>query len=390
MTTADSTIFNPTDLVLELDQSTLDRAWSLSQSSSTNRWQNYLNRLALAVFLPWLQAEEDTTAKVDNRVQTDRWELVNGTAISMQAKPEVASKGLGDTKLVLIPIEAEDTDELRVPQEWIDLPSWTADYYLAVQVNVDAGFVRIWGYTTHRNLKQGSFNYGDRTYSLTEEQLICDLNALWVARELCPDEVTQAAVEPIAELIADSDRLIERLGNPEQLLPRLAVPFATWGALLENPQLCQRLAAARRGTPAKTPILKWFEQGLSELANELGWQRLEISLEGARGTGVTPSFGLAKKMTIADRPYQLKVLPLPEPGAWRFELSCLINTGCMIPTGFKLRLLTAELTDFEGNEDIANEPVSQLAIELDLDPGESIVWQVEPTPDNYQQEVLQF
>lgn len=383
MTTADSTIFNPTDLVLELDRTTIDRAWSDSQTAgnSTSRWQNYLNRLALAVFLPWLQAEEETTAEVEEH-HASGWELVNGTAIAFE-----------NSRLVLIPSEAEDIDELRVPQEWVDLPSWTADYYLAVQVNVDAGYVRIWGYTTHKNLRQGSFNQSDRTYSLTDDRLFGDLNALWVVRELCPDEVTKAAIEPVAELnTAQTDKLIERLGNPQQLLPRLAVPFATWGALLQNPQLCRRLATARQGTPVKTPVLQWLEQGLNQI-QEFGWRRLEISLEGARGTDVAersvPAFGLAKKLTIANQPYELKILPLEDAGAWRFELSCL-TTGCMIPSGFKLRLLTAELEDFEGNEDIAHEPVNQIAIEVELDPGESLVWQIEPTPDNYQQEILQF
>jgi len=26
-----------------------------------------------------------------------------------------------------------------VPQEWVDIPEWAADYYLAVQVNPDSG-----------------------------------------------------------------------------------------------------------------------------------------------------------------------------------------------------------------------------------------------------------
>ena len=175
MNTAHSAIFNPTDLVLELEPATIDRAWSLSQTAgnSASRWQNYLNQLALAVFLPWLQAEEDATAKVESQANlAAKWELINGTAIAIK-----------NAKLVLIPSESEDQSELRVPQEWIDIPSWTADYYLGVQVNVDAGYVRIWGYTTHQNLKQSSFNRSDRTYSMTEDQLIGDLNALWVARE---------------------------------------------------------------------------------------------------------------------------------------------------------------------------------------------------------------
>ncbi|MGL5833903.1 MAG: DUF1822 family protein [Waterburya sp.] len=389
MTTTNSTFFNSTDLVLELDQGTIDRAWLQSQTAgnSASRWQNYLNQVALAVFLPWLQAEEDATAKAQVRQaeQAGIWEVVNGTAIAIQ-----------DAKLVLIPSEADDLGELRVPQEWIDLPNWAADYYLAVQVNVDAGYVRVWGYSTHQQLKQGTFNPSDRTYSLADDQLIGDLNALWVARALCPDEVTQAAIEPLAELAtAQADNLIERLGNPSELLPRLAVPFSTWGALLQNPQWFRRLGAARRGIATKTPVLQWLKQGLSDLSNEFGWRQIELSFsaEGARGAAtadaVVPAFGLAKKLAIANQPYELKILPLEEAGSWRFELSCL-TPGCLIPAGFKLKLLTSELQDFEDNEELATEAVSQLALEVDLDPGESLVWQVEPTPDNYQQETLQF
>jgi hypothetical protein len=389
MNTANPSIFNPTDLVIELDQGTIDRAWLESQTASNapSRWQNYLNQVALAVFLPWLQGEEDPTAKAQNQAteQAAIWEVVNGTAIAIK-----------DAKLVLIPSEADDLGELRVPQEWIDLPNWAADYYLAVQVNVDAGYVRVWGYATHQQLKQGSFNQSDRTYSLSDDELIGDLNALWVARALCPNEVTQAAIEPLPELAtAQADKLIERLGNPAQLLPRLGVSFATWGALVQNPSWCRRLAATRRGVPTKTPVLQWLKQGLSELSTEFGWRQIELSFstEGSRGAAtvdaVVPAFGLAKKLAIAGQAYELKILPLEEAGAWRFELCCL-TPGCMIPAGFKLRLLTSELQNFDDNEDLATEAVPNLSLEVDLDPGESLIWQIEPTPDNYQQEVLQF
>lgn len=125
---------------------------------------------------------------------------------------------------------------------------------------------------------------------------------------------------------------------------------------------------------------------------------MTLSGEGAKGvaisdqtsaTNLVPDFGLAKKIAIANQPYELKILPLAEVGSWRFELCC-ITPGCMIPEGFKLRLLTEDLQTFDGNEDLAASATERLAIEVDLEPGESLVWQVEPTPDNYQQEVLQF
>ncbi len=395
MTTLNSTIFNPTHLVLEIEPATMDQAWSQSSNAgnSASRWQSYLNQVALNVFLPWLQTEEDAAAEVGfpHAAQANIWEVVNGTAIAIK-----------DAKLVLIPTEVEDLDELRVPQEWIDVPEWVADYYLAVQVNVDAGYVRIWGYTTHQQLKnEGDFSYSDRTYSLTEDQLITDIDALWIARELCPDEVTQTAVTTIAELApAQAENLIERLGSQSQLLPRLAVPFATWAALMQNPRYCQGLANLRRSSSLKTPVLQWFKQGITRATSEFGWRKIEMTLsaEGSKGaaisnptseTNIVPDFGLAKKLAISSQPYELKILPLAEVGSWRFELCC-ITPGCMIPEGFKLRLLTEDLQAFEGNEDVAKSAVECLAIEVDLEPGESLVWQVEPTPDDYQQELLQF
>lgn len=395
MTTFNPTIFNPTHLVLEIEPSIIDQSWSQSSNAgnSASRWQSYLNQVALNVFLPWLQTEEDSSAEMgfSQAAQANIWEVVNGTAIAIK-----------DAKLVLIPTEVEDLEELRVPQEWIDLQEWTADYYLAVQVNVDAGYIRVWGYTTHQKLKnEGNLSYSDRTYSLTEDQLITDIDALWIARELCPDEVTQTAVASIAELApAQAENLIERLGSQSQLLPRLAVPFATWAALMQNPHYCESLANLRRGSSLKTPVLQWFKQGVTRVTAEFGWRKIEMTLsaEGSKGaaifdtaskTKMVPDFGLAKKLAIANQPYELKILPLEEVGSWRFELYC-ITPGCMIPQGFKLRLLTEDLQTFEGNEDIATSAAECLAIEVDLEPGESLVWQIEPTPDNYQQEILQF
>ena len=391
MTTINHTLFNPAQLVLELNDTTLKEAWNQSQAAATpsSRWQTYLNQVTLNAFLPWLKAEEDAGAKVtfDRTTRASIWEVVNGTAIT-----------LGDNaKLVLIPSEAEDTSELRVPQEWIDIPEWSADYYLAVQVNVDAGYLRIWGYATHKQLKsEGTFSNGDRTYTLAEDDLVTDLDVLWVARELCPDEVTQIAVEPIAEIApAQAYNLIQRLGDNSQLLPRLAIPFRMWAALVQNASWCKGLAAKRRGVPTKVSVLKWLKTGASNLAEELGWRQIQFqpSMVGARGDAATvtpPAVGLAKQLLIANQAYELKILPITnEEGVWRFELRSLA-LGAMIPTGFKLRLLTEDLQAFEGNEDVATAPVEQLYLEVGLDAGEGLVWQIEPTPDNYQMEVLYF
>ena len=286
--------------------------------------------------------------------------------------------------------------ELRIPQEWVDIPAWAADYYLAVQVNVDADYVRIWGYGTHKQLKsEATFSHSDRTYTLAEDDLVTDLDVLWVARELCPDETTQAAIEPLAEIsAAQADNLIKRLGDKTQLLPRLAVPFAMWGALIQNSDWCASLANQRRGVAAKVSVLQWLQTGVANLNAELGWRQIEFqpSVVGARSAAVESdtAIGLAKQLTIANQPYELKIMPVVgEAGEWRFELRSLALGG-MIPAGFKLKLLTEDRKSFTGNETVATEPIEQLAIEVGLDAGESLIWQIEPTPEGYQEEVLSF
>ena len=72
-------------------------------------------------------------------------------------------------------------------------------------------------------------------------------------------------------------------------------------------------------------------------------------------------------------------------------MSCAIwRSVGLIPAGFKLRLLTEDLLPFEGNEDSANTEVEQLYVEVTLEPGEGIVWEVEPIPEAYDREILRF
>ena len=391
MTAANQTLFNPTQLVLELKTTAMARAWQPSQNTgnSGSRWRSYLNRLVMETFLAWVQAEEDAsaTAGLDLGRQADLWSAIDGTTINISG-----------SKLVLIPSEATDLSELRIPQEWVDIPELVADYYLAAEVNVDAGYVRVWGYTTHQKVKQASFDRRDRTYTLRDDELIADLDVLWLARELCPQEVTQAAVEPIAPIeAAQAQNLIERLGSQGQVLPRLAVPFSNWAALVQNPSWLKDLAARRRGESLKTPVVEWVKQGIDNLTRN--WRQIEIStsVSGARGIAVqdnaaandVPIFGLAKQIAIAQQPYELKILPLAETGAWRFELCC-ITPGCSIAPGLKLKLLTEDRQNFADNEDKAVDSVEQLFLEVDLDVGESLICQIKSAENVEHSETLQF
>jgi hypothetical protein len=251
----------PTQLWLDVSPDVQEQSWQQSQSFVTpyGRWNAYLNQMCLSTFLPWLQEEYEPEATLwtDTTALPSFWEVVNGTAIAVDTK-----------RFVLIPDKALETGEFGVPQEWVDIPGWTGDYYLAVQVDPEGEGMRIWGYTTHEQLKaSGSYDASDRTYWLDATEMIEDVSVLWVVRQLYPDEPTQVAIAPLPAIPdTQAENLLQRLANPAILNPRLELPFELWGALLEREDWRQRLYQQRRGqsvesasTPVRVNLSQWFQ-----------------------------------------------------------------------------------------------------------------------------------
>jgi Protein of unknown function (DUF1822) len=382
--TFDSALFDSIQLCLQIDSATQTQAWQDSQAfaTPTSQWNAYLNQLCLQTLLPCLQ-EDLPRAAAPNRVAlSSQWELVNGSAIAW-----------ADRRLALIPTETIDLEEIRIPQEWVDIPTWAADYYLAVQVNPDQAWVRVAGFISHRQLKQqAQLDSSDRTYCLDGSDLIPDLSVLWVTQQLHTPEPTRASLPALSTLsTAEAHHLIERLGNPAIPNPRLAIPFARWAALLAHGGWRQRLVEQRRGIPEQRSPLQWLQSGLTTFV--AGWGRVDYqpATATARSTEASnPVAALSRPLTIAGQPYELRIMPVDlTANIWRFELTSLTASG-LIPTGFILRLLTEDLRPFSGNEDTATSPTDQLYIEVALEPGEALVWEVEPMPAAYDQEILRF
>lgn len=347
------------------------------------RWQALLNQACLQAFLPWVREVHVPNARVwtNQAALPSFWEVVNGVAIEFEGR-----------RAVLIPTSAIDFSELRVPQEWVDIPSWAGDYYISIYVNPEDEEIRVLGYATHLKLKQtGHYDANDRTYSLTEDAIIPDINVLWTARRLCPDEVLRAAIAPLAPLsLEQAENLLTRLGNSEIVLPRLAIPFQMWGALLEHGGWRQRLYQRRLGLPEQWSVQEWLQSGISNLAQQIGWgtTQMQPNLVWARGSQMLSQRVLLRQLTIAGKPYELQIFQKTED-IWRFELQST-SVGALIPGGFKLRLLTEDLMPFENNEDIATTATECLYLDVRLNPGDSLVWETEPMADNYDREILRF
>jgi hypothetical protein len=392
----------PSHVYIEITPDAQAQIWQQQRfSTPSRRWNAYLNQICLDRFLDWLRHEyPQATAWTSPAHYPAYWDVVDGCAIAL---PVSTQSTLPAKRLVLIPSPAIDTDELRVPQEWVDIPSWAGDYYLAVQVDPDDGWIHIWGFTTHIRLKsQGHYDAGDRTYAISAEHLIQDLNVLWDAQELCPDDITRATLAPLPALsLPQAEHLIARLGNPEMLLSRLEVPFTLWGALLDHAGWRQRLYQRRVQLPEQGSVLQWLAGNLSQAAQQLGWVRVDVqpNLVGARGTEPepTPGSSLSRSLVIAGQRYELRIIPQgdPEQGIWRIELRRAASESAdpqeqRLPRGMKLRLLTEDLQAFDNNETTATTAVERLYLVVALEPGEGLVWEIEPTPEDYEREILRF
>ncbi|NJM47901.1 MAG: DUF1822 family protein [Alkalinema sp. RU_4_3] len=334
--------------------------------NNRDRWQAYLGKLALDGVMGLLQENRQVRPSFPSASTLELSHLTEAVAIEVS-----------NLRLVLIQSETLDHAELRVPQEWVELPSLVGDYYLGIQVEPDDATVTIWGYSSHQLLKtQGQLNLGDRTYSLPQEALISDLNVLWLTQTFCPETARAAVTAPAPIAPAQAQNLIDRLATAPN--PRLEIPTALWGALIENGGWRKELAQARQGIARRTSVLEWLQQGLDNLT----WQKQTLSLGGARSIA---GDCLVRSLTINDQAYNLRIFQVET--AWRFELRA--ETG-VLPTGMELRLLTEDLQAFEGNSAIAQADIEAIYIDVTLEAGEGLVWEVSPTPEEYDREILWF
>jgi hypothetical protein len=220
--------------------------------------------------MDWVQTEygEQPTVWESSPNVPAFWEFVNGTAIV-----------LNDKRVVLIPTEAIDDGELEVPQEWVDIPGWQADFYLVVQVKPDEDYVRFWGYTTHQELKEkASYDSVDRTYCMDARHLTKDLNAFSMAYQFCQTEDLKV-ISTLPELSTiQAENLLQRLSNSQAMFPRLEVPFSSWGALLKKEQWRQQLYQQRQqsqqiNSSLRSNLSDWV-QGIYEAS----WQAIDTFL----------------------------------------------------------------------------------------------------------------
>ncbi|MEX0270115.1 DUF1822 family protein [Leptolyngbyaceae cyanobacterium UHCC 1019] len=279
----------------------------------------YQNIICQTVVANWLREDPDLPSPISwlsPQEQSEIWEFVNGSILL-----------LNTTRLALIPSDVINLDELIVEQEWVDIPDWASHYYLAVQLNLQDGWLRVSGYTTHNKLKQqSSYDAMDRTYNLDQSELIEDLTVLWVARETSRWFPTVAPVSVLSSTQAET--LISPLSQSRSTSPRLNLPPEQWIALIATPAWRETLYHHRTAT---THLGQWFQNLI-----EPGWQAIR---DFAVLQSQFPTYALARGMTSQEKridrgDYQLAVMVICEDFESNLDLEntaqSLVEVGFMV------------------------------------------------------------
>lgn len=256
-------------------------------SNETARHNANLNVACLSAFMDWatqnLELDHPSTVWPNEAGLPEIWEVVNGTVIQLNGH-----------RLVLLPSDAMDTEAFTVPQEWVDIPSWRADYYLPIQVNLEENWICLWGYALYSQLKEhGDYDPIYRMYSLDRDWVILDLELCWQIQNI------ELKAQPLVESVdwfsqLQVDRLIQFLSQPSPYSPRLEVDFAQWAIVVEHTDLRKKLYQQRLeavASPVQSRMVNtglWLRGKLDEFAQELSWVLLPA---------FTPDLGLMRSPT---------------------------------------------------------------------------------------------
>ena len=258
---------NPDHLWIEFSPSEIQPSEKPMQSHPLAQKNSFLNQLSSRKIQQWL--EEELGGKLSPRLSFPEkdlpsiWEFVNGTSIT-----------IGNQRLVIIPSEGTDLEALEVPQEWVDIAGWEADYYLAVQVETEANWLRVWGYTTYQQLKaKGYYNAISKTYELERQDLIEEINVMLSDEKWNHSESSSPNVSPekVQSLIQ------EHCQQPGYSL-RMLMPFPEWAYFLSHGVWRKQIYQYRMsGATETSPLQQVWQKTGSWLADQSkqGWHSVE-------------------------------------------------------------------------------------------------------------------
>ncbi|AFZ38059.1 protein of unknown function DUF1822 (plasmid) [Stanieria cyanosphaera PCC 7437] len=255
---------NQTNLIIYFDNKDIEQIpFKRNEYSSNSTYRNAkINFICQEGFMTWLREEIEANENLEVWDKNNfyiNWEFLNGTKIK-----------LGNKSLVLVP-QLGSNEECEIDAEWIDIPEWTADYYIPIYVDLDNMFLLVQGYTTHKCLKNSKITKYDeilRKYYINTKKMFLNIDNMLIVREYNAENKTKVnSLQPLSE--SKEKQMITKLGHPTVLSPRYAVKdFSEWCALIDSTDKRKELYEERCFT-LRININKWYEGIFEEF-----WQSL--------------------------------------------------------------------------------------------------------------------
>jgi Protein of unknown function (DUF1822) len=286
-----------------------------------------LDRLCVSPIKEWLDRMSDlqvTDIFPGKLAGTDELEFISRLVSGFNLQ-------IGQTKLVFIPSDAIDLAEFAVPQEWVDLPNWAANYYLPVRVDLRHSCLQLWGFISHQDLKlRAQFDRVFRNYHIAAEDTTEELDLLIAACQLQAEGAvssTQVRVAPLAELsTAELNRSLQQLRSPHlNGSPRLDSDFSHWSNILNDANYLTKYLNRSRQTPLK----------IAELVNNIGseidrgWQTIESFINLAQPPLALPNFRSHLRQVMNQKIY--RGIPLETPTQIQQAIEQLYRAQTEVP-----------------------------------------------------------
>jgi hypothetical protein len=245
-------------ICLSIPKEIQDDQWELLQGYSypAAKWTAYLNRLSYEFIVAYFKQEYDceiALAPIPKKPDSV-WEFVTGFALNIDGK-----------RVIVIPDET-DSDEFSIPYEWVDIPQWAGEYYLAVQIRPDSGWLRVFGFATHQQIKQkAEYDRIMRTYTLSQDQIIDDIEVLLTSLAIAANQKVEVpALTAISQ--AQENKYLATLKQPKLYSPRLDLSDEHWATFVSDNDLREKLWRMRMQSPLQD-VIQQVQQGVNFITN---------------------------------------------------------------------------------------------------------------------------
>jgi hypothetical protein len=262
-------------------------------------------------------------------------ELVNGFCLKVNGH-----------KIVFIPSQNLDLATCDIPQEWLDLGNWRGEYYVPVQIDLEAKYLHLWGsITDERAIDRGKLDPLFRYYRIDGTSFNPNLDVLWASCEFAP-AIQQSETSSVATLtVAQARRSIDKIVNKTSTRPpRLALKFSEWGAILNSADYLERYLTATYPT---TDLSNWLVKQVENISQ--CWETIDSFIDPPQPQFAFRSLRSRLRRTINEKKY--RDIPLETPDQIKMAIEQLYRSQTEIPTPDKISSIDDLVTLIEAATD---------------------------------------